>query len=238
MYKNSAFALALWIIFSATSAFAQHCKNPGNIRYHPSNPQFYAPIKTRALGFLIEVDSNPRRPPDLKPECLPLGIRYNNPGALKTPNAGPWDRQIGKDTKGHAIFPRVEDGVVAWLTWVQRRAKSGVNTPSELMSMYAPPDDCVGSVAKLPNGRCPPGFSLNDTRRYAKRVAAALGVGPNDTLSLTGANCSGRRRLKAFFSEIMVLELGRAFCNKRCGIQGRLFNRAADKVFGSVPGCT
>ena len=221
MYKNSTFDLAFWIIFSATSAFAQHCRNPGNIRYHPSNPQFYAPIKTRALGFLIEVDSNPRRPPDLKPECPPLGIRYNNPGALKTPNAGPWDRQIGMDRKGHAIFPMVEDGVVAWLTWVQRRAKSGVNTPFELMSMYAPPD-----------------VPRNDTRRYARRVAAALGVGPNDTVSLTGANCSGRRGLKAFFSEIMVLELGRAFCNKRCGVRRALFNRAADKVFGSIPGCT
>jgi hypothetical protein len=220
-------------------AIAQNCANPGGVRYHPGAPAIFAPDATRALGFLIEVDTpTPRRPPDLRPQCLPLPIRYNNPGALKTPQAGPWPGQVGKDTRGHAVFTHLEDGVAAWLTWLKRRIDNGTNTPFKLMSMYAPPDDCIGSVDKLPNGQCPPGFPLNDTAGYARRVANVFGIGIHDKIALTPPSCKNRQGMKAFFGEVMQVELGARFCHRKCGMQGDMFDKAADRVWGPVPHCS
>lgn len=226
------------LILGSGAAAGQSCQNPGQIRYHPGTPQHYAPENSRAQGFLIETDRTPRRPPDIRPECLPLPIRYNNPGALQTPRAGPWRGQVGRDSKGHAVFNNLEDGVAAWLTWVQRRMAEGRNIPFKLMSMYAPPNDCIGSVAKLANGQCPPRFPLNDTDGYARRVAAAFGIGPHERIQLNGATCMGRVGLQTFYAEVMRVELGRAFCNTHCGIERMVFSRAADRVFGPVSGCS
>lgn len=229
--------LVVLCLYPPSLAQAKQCYNPGKIRYHKGVPGFFAPESKRALGFYVEADSLPKRPPDLRPECLPLPIRYNNPGALQTPRAGPWSGQTGRDAKGHAVFQNLEDGVAAWLLWVKRRAAAGTNTAYKLMSMYAPPNDCIGSVDKLSNGQCPRRFPLNDTIGYANRVSLSFGVGPNDRLTLSGETCAARKGLKTFFTEVMKVELGNAFCNGVCKVDDAVFDAAANQVFGVNLNC-
>ena len=222
----------------ASTAYSQTdaCKNPGAVRYIRT-ATLYAPDETRTDGLKIGLPTKMRDVPDRRPECLPLPVRFNNPGALQTPKAGPWEGQIGKDKKGHAIFKSIEAGVGAWLTWVQRRAAEGRNTPFKLMSMYAPPDDCVGSVDKLPNGKCPPGFPLNDTAGYAKKIAQAFGVGTNSSVELSVKTCEQRAALKVFLQEVVTMENGKNFCASRCEIDPLVFERAANAVSPSKLTC-
>lgn len=222
----------------ATNAYSQpnECQNPGAVRYI-GTATLYAPDATRTDGLIIGLPTRPRGVPDRRPECLPLPVRFNNPGALQTPKAGPWQGQIGKDKKGHAVFKSIEAGVGAWLTWVQRRAAEGRNTPFKLMSMYAPPDDCIGSVDKLPNGKCPPGFPLNDTAGYAKKIAQAFGVGITSPLELSLKTCKQRAGLRKFLQEVVTIENGSNFCASKCEIDMGVFESAANAVSASSLTC-
>ena len=67
-----------------------------------------------------------------------------------------------------------------------------------------PPDDCIGSVDKLPNGQCPAKYPLNDTLGYAHRVAAAVGALPKDDIELDGTKATGRRILRVLLREITL----------------------------------
>ncbi|WP_324133569.1 LexA family protein [Bosea sp. (in: a-proteobacteria)] len=53
-----------------------------------------------------------------------------------------------------------------------------------------------------------------------------------------GRPCMGRDGLQTFYSEVMRVELGRAFCNTHCGIERIVFLRSADRVFGPLSGCS
>ncbi len=236
-------ACGLGVVFLAWSAPCMArppapCQNPGGLQYTKTwTPAFSAPDATRAEGLFVEVDKNPHPVVDVRAACLPLAARYNNPGAVKTRASGYWPGQTKKDGKGHAVFSRLPDGVTTWMTWIQARHAEGKNTAFALMSIYAPPDDCIGSVDKLPNGQCPPGYPLNPTAAYAARVAAVAGVGPDDPLDLDGRSCSGRAFLRAFFEEVMIFEMGRAFCHDRCAVAPSLIDVASDAVWGKAPQC-
>lgn len=213
------------LFFAAfASAYAAGCGNPGGQVFHPT-PPIAAPDTTRTVGFTIGGPLRSRPVPDPRPECLPLALRLNNPGALKTPRAGPWAGQIDKDSKGHAVFATVEDGVSAWLTWMRRRIAGGTDTPFRIMSMYAPPDDCIGSQPKLPNGQCPPRYPLNPTAEYAKLVAEAAGVGINERITLRGGAADGAL-LRAMLRTIIQFEIGRRFCDGGCDVTDATFEAA------------
>src|SRR5687768_9948376 len=172
------------------------CKNPVPKPYIRKAP-LCAPDGSRGRG--IRIRDTAVAIPDLRCECLPIAIRYNNPGVLKTRKAGYWRGQIGKDSKGHAIFESVDAGIAAWATWISIRAdRRPPHTAFSLMSLYAPPDDCVGSVGKPPD--CP--FGTNPTLEYAIRVARAVNKGPQDPLNLDGRDCAnGRPSLYSLFTE-------------------------------------
>lgn len=227
-------ALLLWL---APVTSGQTCANPNRKVYHP-NPPFCAPEGTRGVGISIRGrDGAPADVPDVRCKCLPIALRYNNPGVLKTPRLG-WKGQMrdarGRavhDSKGHAIFPTVEAGIAAWSEWMRSRAEAGNRrTAFRIMSLYAPPDDCVGSVGTPPN--CP--YGINPTEEYARRVAAAVGKGPHDTLNLDGRQREGRDTLYSLFSAIITFEIGGDFCKGTCAVSREVFERAMDSSWGPV----
>lgn len=215
------------------------CKNPNQKTYNKKSA-FCAPDGTRGVGISLIVDDEATAIPDARCSCLPIALRYNNPGVLKTPQGG-WKTQLrdsdGKpiaDAKGHALFGSVEDGIAAWGEWMKRRIeRDRFKTAFQIMSLYAPPYDCVGSIGKPPD--CP--FGINPTLDYAEQVARAVNKGANEELNLDGAHPEGREVLYAFFSAIATFEIGPDFCGSKCKIDRELFNKAMDSVWGvtSVP---
>jgi hypothetical protein len=208
------------------------CNNAVGKVYNAS-PAVYAPNQTRAVGALVEVDKGRGKAVvDRRASCLPIALRYNNLGSIQTPKGG-WPNQTGKDGHGTAVFNNMEDGVKAFMLWMKRREVQGTDTSYKLMSLYAPPDDCVGSLDKLPNGTCPYGF--NDTKAYARKVSDAVGVGPFDRLNLDGLDGErGRPTIRALLRTIMTYEVGADFCHKMCDVEDGIFERSADAIWGPV----
>lgn len=230
------------LVATSTTTYAQvavsSCGNPVTTPYN-SSPQFFSPDGTRGVGVKIWVHGVLVSIPDTKPACLPIALRYNNLGVLKTPSKGPWPNQTTKDGKGHAIFPTVESGITAWGLWMKKKAESGKpQTAMSLMSVYAPPDDCVGSIGSPPN--CP--YGINPTAEYAARVASSVNKKPMDVLNLDGTDCKeGREALYALFQQIVSFEIGGNFCGREnkntlalCSIDRELFDKAMDAVYGPV----
>lgn len=237
----------IWIIsfvFATTHAasYAQpdmsSCSNPVSTPYSRS-PLFFSPDGTRGVGVKIWIKGNLSEIPDTSAKCLPIALRYNNPGVIKTPSKNSWPNQIGKDSKGHAVFPTVEAGIVAWGLWMKKKFQSGVpQTAMSIMSVYAPPFDCVGTIGVFPD--CP--YGANPTAAYAQRVASGVGKEPNDVLNLDGSDCKeGRAVLYHLFQEIATFEIGANFCGRErpgklslCIFDRGLFDKALDSVFGPV----
>lgn len=215
---------------------ARDCQNPNRKTYN-SRPAFCSPEGTRGVGITLMVNGNSVAIPDLRCSCLPIALRYNNPGVLKTP-AGGWKTQLrdsaGRpiaDKKGHALFGSVQDGIAAWGEWMKRRIeRNRLRTAFQIMSLYAPPNDCVGSVGKPPN--CP--FGINPTLQYATQVARAVNKGPKEPLNLNGKRREGRASLFSVFSTIATFEIGSDFCKSRCEIDRDVFEKAMDSVWGVV----
>jgi|GEM_PF-1923868 len=159
------------------------------------------------------------------------------PKPSKHPRSRHGPRQIAKDKRGHAVFDSVEGGTAAWGLWMRKKFESGrAYSAFDIMSVYAPPDDCVGSIRNK-DGQCP--YGLNPTQVYAERVAASVGKKANDHLDLNGANCQGGRNgLYALFREIASFEIGGNFCGRKdaasgrvCEIDRAMFDRAPDEAF-------
>lgn len=229
--------VAFILVWLAPAAQGQTCANP-NKKIYNNHPEACAPDGTRGVGVSVRGrDGHPADVPDLRCKCLPIALRYNNPGVLKTPRGG-WAGQMQDargspvhDSKGHAVFPTVEAGVAAWSMWMKKRSEEGDRrTAFKIMSLYAPPDDCVGSIGKPPN--CP--FGINPTEEYARKVAASVGRGPHDTLNLDGHLREGRDTLYSIFSVIITFEIGGDFCNGSCTVSRDVFERGMDLAWGAV----
>jgi hypothetical protein len=207
------------------------CQNPGKVTYLKS-PSYKAPDGTRGVGLRVAVNGETVPVPDLRPECLPIAIRYYNYGVLKTRQRGPWPGQIAKDHYGHAVFATVRDGLAAWTTWIKDRTHNAPKSAFELMSIYAPPDDCVGSVGKPPN--CP--YGINPTLDYAKRVAAAVQKAPYEKLKLDPQDCAeGRKALYSVFIQVATFEIGASFCGGTYSIDVHLFEDTLAEIGGKCP---
>lgn len=242
MNRTWSFVLTIALLTVPVSGQSGDCKNPNQKTYN-KNPIFCAPDGTRGVGINLIVNDEAVAIPDVRCACLPIALRYNNPGVLKTPPGG-WKTQLrdlaGKpvaDAKGHALFGSVEEGIAAWGDWMKLRIeKDQLRTAFQIMSLYAPPDDCVGSVGKPPN--CP--YGVNPTLEYAERVASAVNKGPEEELNLDGARADGRDALYAVFSAIATFEIGADFCRSKCEVNRGVFDKAMDSVWGAVlllPGC-
>ena len=134
----------------ASQAYSQPitCDNSGRIVYNKA-PTFKAPDETRAVGVLLNKGTTLVPVIDRRAECLPLSVRYNNPGAIQTRQVGPWEGQIAKDSKGHAVFATLQGGIASFIQWMLPRVSGGKRSAFGIMSLYAPPNDCIGTVKKL-----------------------------------------------------------------------------------------
>ena len=99
----------LWL---SSATFGQTCQNP-NRKTYKENPQFCAPDGTRGVGISIRGGGGrPADVTDVRCKCLPIALRYNNPGVLKTPRGG-WKGQ-SRDARGRrgqvTAAPTVGDG--------------------------------------------------------------------------------------------------------------------------------
>lgn len=233
---RAAVALVASVLCSYLSA-APTCKNLVRKPYKPS-PQVFAPPQTLGDGIHIWMGGKATAIPDRRPACLPIPLRYNNPGAIKTRDKTWWPHQVAKDNLGHAVFNSVENGIAAWGLWIREKYESGrPYSAFDIMSVYAPPTDCVGSARKA--GRCI--YGLNPTKLYANRVAAGVGKKAHDPLDLNGANCrEARDGLYALFRVIASFEIGGNFCGRKddssaavCEIDRNMFNRALDSAFNA-----
>jgi hypothetical protein len=241
MKLKSILTLASMIALSTVAtilAYGQEgvCKNPNGKTYN-RKPAFCAPEGTLGVGISLIVNDESVPIPDLRCSCLPIALRYNNPGVLKTPKGG-WKTQLrdsaGRgvaDKKGHALFGSVENGIAAWGEWMKRRIeRDHLSTAFQIMSLYAPPDDCVGSIGKPPN--CP--YGINPTIEYAEQVASAVNKGPEEALNLDGATPEGRDSLFSIFSAISNFEIGADFCRSKCEISREVFEKAMDSSWGKL----
>lgn len=110
----------------------------------------------------------------------PIGIRYNNPGNLRTRGtknglggADPWQGLIGEDPmNGFGMFGRMADGVRAaakdlragFAEVLRTHGRDGEDTVSEIITEWAPSTE-------------------NDTAAYIKAVCKATGYGENEVLN-------------------------------------------------------
>lgn len=121
-------------------------------------------------------------------EMLPRGIRNNNPGNLRP--GQPWLGVVGVDTAGglpgYLIFDKPTHGLRAIVrVLIAYQVRDRLKTPRAMIERWAPPSDD------------------NPTAAYAANVAAALGVGPDDEISLYEQN------VKPFLDAILIQENGR-----------------------------
>ena len=176
------------------------------------------PTRFQALDYMGSVPSKEYEPHKVPFKNFynykknPLGIRYFNFGCIKTKKSGFWLGQIAKDSKGHAIFKEPLYGIRAMVVLnaeiIEIRKK---NTLLNFFNVYAPSDDCLGSVDKiLVNGKytCPNGY--NKPEVYAKKVGDAIGLGINDKIVIRDS--SGNLDVKLMtliISEVAGFETGK-----------------------------
>ena len=92
--------------------------------------------------------------------------RNNNPGNIvDSPFARSQPGYIGSDGR-FASFETPQHGESAMHNLLQNYQKQGLNTPTSIISKWAPPSE-------------------NNTSAYASQVAQRLGVGPNDTIDVS-----------------------------------------------------
>lgn len=122
-----------------------------------------------------------------------------------------WDGQIGKDEKGHAIFQSTNYGVNAWVKWMSAKFTSGKDySIFKIISIYAPPDDCVGSIGTPPNN-CK--YGLNPTSIYAEKIAKSINIKPNSIIIASKLSTDEKNKLYySIFKSISTFEIGSDFC--------------------------
>lgn len=117
------------------------------------------PIDENGYYEQITPQSNTFKSPD-----MPLGLRNNNPGNLRGKDA--WIGKTGTDAKGFVTFKSPAAGLRAMaINMVNQQKKHGLETVRQIVGKYAPPSE-------------------NDTGAYVARVSQALGVSPDQRISL------------------------------------------------------
>lgn len=92
------------------------------------------------------------------------GYRNNNPGNIRYLTAHAWNGQVDNDN-GYAVFDTPQNGTRALGHQLQAYIARGLNTPTEIISTWAPPSDG------------------NDTQSYIDDVSSQLSVSADDDVS-------------------------------------------------------
>lgn len=91
---------------------------------------------------------------------LPLGLRNNNPGNIRTGDR--WQGAIGEN-QGFVVFENIAYGIRALAIDLSTKIENGYNTIELIIFRYAPPSE-------------------NDTLSYINFVSNSLGIRQNQTL--------------------------------------------------------
>lgn len=98
----------------------------------------------------------------------PRGIRNNNPGNLEwLPPGRAWNGQIGSDGR-FGVYDTPANGVRAMARQLLKYSREGLNTVRSIIAKWAP-------------------ASENDVGAYARSVAARMGVGPDESISVSAS---------------------------------------------------
>lgn len=118
-----------------------------------------------ATGYVTPVDSTPA---DVSAKDRTIADRFNNPTNLRSAAGyGTQDTASGR----FAVFPTLDEGVLAAANQLQIYGKRGVNTVRDIIGKWAPP----------PKN---PGDDNNDTEAYIRHVVRATGFNENQPLNM------------------------------------------------------
>ncbi len=216
--------LLIFILMISVQIFAQDYKDKQVLKFSDSSKTFviidefpvyntklksYEPIKVRFDDFYDY-------------HKTPLGIRYYNFGCVKTKQKGFWMGQIAKDKFGHAIFKAPIYGIRAMallnIEIIEQRKK---NTLLKFFNVYAPSDDCVGSI-RDDKGNCIYGY--NHPEVYAKKVGDALGIKIDVPINIRNDKGEINTKLMA----LLLNAVGKFETSKDCKIEESTIARALD----------
>lgn len=132
------------------------------------------------------------------------GVRHLNPLNVKAPSETYWRRQIGRDSRGHAIFADPADGIRAAVVLLRTYGQAyHLHSVAEILSRWAPVSDTVGSL---------PGAPANSPAEYARFVERKTGLNPLENLRLfKGGKVNDRRNLADLITAMAEYEIGSGF---------------------------
>jgi hypothetical protein len=139
-------------------------------------------------------------------------MKLNNYWCLKGVGANGtvgWDGGLGVDDDGHAAFRSAVHGARAAARNLRTAyTKRGRKTAWDIMSVYAPPNDCVGGERnRRPNGTCRHG--KNPTATYAAQVARGITDDIRADLRLFTPEGAATENLHVLLANIAAFEIGR-----------------------------
>lgn len=129
-------------------------------RYEAQQKSKWEKIKNAfSSGDITPVDATPA---DVKAKGRTIADRFNNPANLR---AAPGYETSNTKSGNFAVFPTLDEGVLASARQLQIYGTRGINTVSDIAKKWAPPNE-------------------NDTEEYIRHVVRTTGLGANDRLNL------------------------------------------------------
>ena len=129
-------------------------------RYEAQQKSKWEKIKNAfSSGDITPVDATPA---DVKAKGRTIADRFNNPTNLR---AAPGYETSNTKSGNFAVFPTLDEGVLASARQLQIYGTRGINTVSDIAKNWAPPNE-------------------NDTEEYIRHVVRTTGLGANDRLNL------------------------------------------------------
>jgi len=132
-------------------------------------------------------------------------IKLNNYWCLK--DVG-WNGGIGRDADNHTAFLNASYGARAVVRNLRTAYfKRNLKSAYQIMSIYAPVNDCIGSKAGMrPDGTCI--FGKNPTEMYARVAAKGITDDTNVDLQLFDKNGNATSALTIFLQHVSTMETG------------------------------
>lgn len=173
---------------------------PAEAKTASLQPTDAPPLLMRARdGNYVKADLAALPPTVVEQPCY----QYNNYWCLKGTR---WEGQAKVGEQRLAVFhdPIYAARAVA-ITIHAYRFKHNLRTPREIMTRYILSPDCRKNGPGT--AKCSSMWGLVD--KYAHRIGAALGIGPNDPLQVfTSRNTVNVERARALFREMAHIEIG------------------------------
>jgi hypothetical protein len=163
-----------------------------------------------------QIDDNPTA---WFPEGYATKTGVRNRNLLNVKGDDKWLYSLGRDSRGHHIFPSFPKGLRAGIIDLRSKfTRRKLRTISSILAVWAPSTDTIGSL---------PGAPKNSPADYSRFVAGRMGIGPNDTLMTFREDGQIRspEQLYALVSAMVAYENGAGLVLPR-----EVFNEALDLI--------